>query len=166
MEWNEGQCKIINYYKIKGEIFMNKETTYIKELINNDDFLKAFPVMKQLRTHLTQETYLNLIEDMKKEGYKMFALCVEEEIVAVIGVIKLTNLYYGKHVWVNDLVTDVSQRSKGYGQILLSFVNEWAKENACEVVALSSGLPRVDAHKFYESKMEFDKTSYVFKKQL
>jgi hypothetical protein len=34
------------------------------------------------------------------------------------------------------------------------------------VVALSSGLPRVEAHKFYESKMEFDKTSYVFKKQL
>ena len=50
--------------------------------------------------------------------------------------------------------------------MLLSFVNEWAKENSCEVVALSSGLQRVEAHKFYESKMEFDKTSYVFKKQL
>lgn len=145
---------------------MDNETTYVRELLNKEDLLKAFPVMKPLRTHLVEETYLNLIEDMKKEGYKMFALYVEEEIVAVIGVIKLTNLYYGKHVWVNDLVTDINQRSKRYGQFLLSFVNEWAKENGCEVVALSSGLQRVEAHKFYESKMEFDKTSYVFKKQL
>ena len=51
---------------------MDKETTYIQELSQKDDLLRAFPVMKQLRTHLTQETYLNLIEDMKKEGNKMF----------------------------------------------------------------------------------------------
>lgn len=145
---------------------MEKETTYIKELVNKEEFLKAFTVMKQLRTHLVEETYLNLILDMKKEGYKMFALYVDEEVVAVAGVIKLTNLYYGKHVWVNDLVTDANQRSKKYGETLLSFINEWAKENGCDVVALSSGLQRVEAHKFYESKMGFDKTSYVFKKQI
>jgi GNAT superfamily N-acetyltransferase len=145
---------------------MDKETTYIKELVNKEGLLKAFPIMKQLRTHLVEETYLNLIEDMKREGYKMFALYLVNEVVAVAGVIKLTNLYYGKHVWVNDLVTDVNQRSKKYGQILLSFINEWAKENGCDVVALSSGLQRLEAHKFYESKMRFDKTSYVFKKQL
>ncbi|WP_155268508.1 GNAT family N-acetyltransferase [Clostridium beijerinckii] len=80
--------------------------------------------------------------------------------------IKLTNLYYGKHVWVNDLVTDVNQRSKKYGETLLSFINEWAKENGCDVVALSSGLQQAEAHKFYESKMGFAKTSYVFKKKI
>ncbi len=145
---------------------MDKETTYVKELLNKEELLKAFTIMKQLRTHLIEETYLNLILDMKKEGYKMFALYVDEEVVAVAGVIKLTNLYYGKHVWVNDLVTDINKRSNKYGQSLLSFINEWAKENCCDVVALSSGLQRVEAHKFYELKMGFHKTSYVFKKQL
>lgn len=145
---------------------MDKETACVKELLNKEELIKAFPVMKQLRIHLVEETYLNLIEDMKKEGYKMFALYVDEEIVALAGVIILTNLYYGKHVWVNDLVTDINKRSKKYGQVILSFINEWAKENGCDVVALSSGLQRVEAHKFYEAKMGFDKTSYVFKKQL
>lgn len=145
---------------------MIKESTYVSEVLNKEDLLKAFSVMKQLRTHLVEEKYLNLVEDMKKEGYKMFTLNVNEEVKAVVGFIKLTNLYYGKHVWVNDLVTDANERGKGYGQILLSFVNEWAKENGCEVVALSSGLEKLEAHKFYEGKMEFDKTSYVFKKQL
>lgn len=151
---------------IKRRSINEKETTYVKELVNNEELLKAFPVMKQLRTHLIEETYLNLILDMKKEGYKIFALYVDEEIVAVAGVIKLTNIYYGKHVWVNDLVTDINKRSNKYGQILLSFINKWAKENGCNVVALSSGLQRLEAHNFYELKMGFDKVSYVFKKQL
>lgn len=145
---------------------MDKETTYVKELLNKEDLLKAFPLIKQLGASFSEETYLSLIEDMKKEDYKMFALYAEEEVVSVAGVSKLTTLQYGKHVYVNELVTDENQRSKGYGQILLSFVNEWAKDNGCNVVVLSSGFQRVEAHKFYESKMGFDKTSYVFKKQL
>lgn len=152
-------------YEIKGEIYMDKETTYVKELLNKEDLLKAFPLIKQLGAPFSEETYLNLIEDMKKEGYKMFALYAEEEVVSVTGVSKLTTLQYGKHVCVNELVTDENQRSKGYGQILLSFINEWAKENSCDVVVLSSGLQRVEAHKFYEFKMGFDKISYGFKKQ-
>ncbi len=35
---------------------MNKETVYIKELLNKEELLKAFPVMKQLRTHLVDKT--------------------------------------------------------------------------------------------------------------
>lgn len=54
----------------------------------------------------------------------------------------------------------------GYGKTLLTFIENRAKENGCGIVALLSGLQRSEAHKFYESKMEFDKTSYVFKKQL
>lgn len=145
---------------------MNKETTYIKELVDKDDLLNAFSVIKQLRTHLTEEVYLDLIQDMISDGYKMFALYADANIVSFAGVIKLTNLYYGKHIWVNDLLTDTNQRSKGYGEALLSFIKDYAKDNGCEVVALSSGLLRLDAHKFYESKMGFDKASYVFKIQL
>lgn len=103
---------------------MDKKSFYIKELESKDEFIKAFVIVKQLRTHLSEETYLKLIDDMKKEGYKLFALYIHDEIVSVIGVIKLTNLYYGKHVWVNDLVTDINKRSKGYGEILLSFIKE------------------------------------------
>lgn len=142
------------------------DTKYIKELLNREEWLQAFGVMKQLRTHLNEESYLELLGEMKKEGYKIFALFVNEKVVAIAGVIILTNLYYGKHVWVNDLVTEENERSKDYGQEILSFVSTWAKDNGCSVIALSSGLQRVQAHKFYESKMGFDKSSYVFKKDI
>lgn len=40
----------------------------IKELKSKDEFVKAFPVMKQLRTHLDEETYLDLVFESKGEG--------------------------------------------------------------------------------------------------
>ncbi|AGK54435.1 GNAT family N-acetyltransferase [Bacillus sp. 1NLA3E] len=143
------------------------DTFIIKELQSQNEMLEAFPVMKQLRTHLDENTYLELvIEAQEKDRYKMFALFDGDEIVAVTGFKPMITLYYGRFVWVCDLVTDNNKRSKGYGEKLLTYVHKWAKENNYENIALSSGLQRKDAHRFYEDKMKYDKVSYVFKRSL
>jgi GNAT superfamily N-acetyltransferase len=142
-------------------------TLTIKELQSRNEIIEAFPVMKQLRTHLDESSYLELVIDaQEKDRYKMFALFDDDEIVAIIGFKPMITLYYGRFVWVCDLVTDTSKRSKGYGEKLLTYVHEWAKENNYESVALSSGLQRTDVHRFYEDKMNYDKVSYVFKTSL
>lgn len=78
----------------------------------------------------------------------------------------MITLYNGRSIWVCDLVTSSDVRSKGFGAALLDYVQTWAKENAYENVSLSSGLQRIDAHRFYEHKMEYDKVSYCFLKRL
>lgn len=143
------------------------KTLTVKELQTRNEIIAAFPVMKQLRTHLDESSYLELVsEAQEKEGYKMFALFDGDEIVAVIGFQPMITLYYGRFVWVCDLVTEANKRSKGYGERLLTYVHEWAKENNYETVALSSGIQRTEAHRFYEDKMSYDKVSYVFKTSL
>lgn len=58
----------------------------IKELKSNEERQLAYPVMNQLRAHLHEEEYLNLvIEAAEKEGYRQFGLFEGDEIVAVIG---------------------------------------------------------------------------------
>ncbi|MDZ5711041.1 GNAT family N-acetyltransferase [Jeotgalibacillus haloalkalitolerans] len=144
---------------------MNPE--HIKECTTIEELMTAFPVMKQLRTHLDEAAYLSLIEEAReKDSYRLFALYEGSEIVAVAGFKPMITLYYGRFVWVCDLVTDQTKRSYGYGEKLLNFVHSWAAEAGYERVALSSGLQRTDAHRFYESKMGYDKVSYVFKKEL
>lgn len=139
----------------------------IKELQSKEEILKAFPIMKQLRTHLDEKAYLELVaEAQEKDRYKLFALFDDNKIVAVTGIKPMITLYYGRFVWVCDLVTVENLRSKGYGEKLLTHVHEWAKENNYETVALSSGLQRLDAHRFYEDKMEYDRVSFVFKKSV
>lgn len=139
----------------------------ISELQSTNEILAAFPVMKQLRTHLDVESYLDLVvEAQDKDMYRLFALYDQGEITAVMGLKPMITLYYGRFVWVCDLVTDYHKRSNGYGDKLLSYAHNWANENGYQSVALSSGLQRTDAHRFYEEKMGYDKVSYVFKKSL
>lgn len=138
----------------------------IEELQTQEEWQEAFPVMRELRTTLDEQTYLNLIASMVKEGYRLFALRDSDIIVSLAGIAILTNFSYGRYVWVHDLVTTSNVRSRGYGSRLLEFVEEVARCENCRVVALSSGLERTDAHRFYQKQMNYDKTSYVFKKTL
>lgn len=146
---------------------VNKQSIFIKELKNEKEWREAYPVMKQLRTHLDEEQFLALVQEAsQKEDYKMAALYDHEKIVAVTGFMPMITLYNGRFIWVCDLVTDSESRSKGYGEALLNYVQDWSKENGYDIVSLSSGLQRIDAHRFYENKMEYDKTSYVFLRRL
>nr|WP_254391807.1 GNAT family N-acetyltransferase [Terribacillus sp. DMT04] len=139
----------------------------IKEVRTTDQILQAYPIMNQLRTHLDEDTYLDLVaEAQEKERYKLFALYDDGMIAAVVGFKPMVTLYYGRFVWVCDLVTDNQKRSKGYGEKLLTFVQEWAAQNNYQTVSLSSGLQREGAHRFYQEKMGYDKVSYVFKRNL
>lgn len=144
----------------------NSTLETISELTNTKQWLEAFPVMKQLRTDLTEETYIELLGEMSKDGYKLFAMYVEDEIVSLVGLSWRINFYNKRHIFIYDLVTDASQRSFGYGEKLLKYIHDWANENGAEYVALESGLQRSDAHRFYEEKLEYDKWCYSFRKTL
>ena len=139
----------------------------IKELQSETEILQAFPVMKQLRTHLNEGQYLQLTSEAReKDQYRMYALYDQDELVAVTGFKPMITLYYGRFVWVCDLVTDETKRSAGYGETLLTFIHEWARDHDYGSVALSSGLQRHAAHRFYEDKMDYERVSYVFKKNI
>ena len=139
----------------------------IRECTTLAEFREVFPLMNQLRTHLTEEAYLSLVQSSVKENhYKLFGVWNDNELKGVVGFMPMTTLYYGRFIWICDLVTDQSERSRGYGAQLLHFTETYAKENGFEKVALSSGLQRNDAHRFYEKKGSYDRVSYVFKKEL
>ncbi|MBE3554747.1 MAG: GNAT family N-acetyltransferase [Thermicanus sp.] len=138
----------------------------IVPLGSEEEWKEAYPVMSQLRTHLTMEDYLQGMRAMWREGYRLFAYRKGEEILALAGGTILTNLYNGRHFYLYDLVTAGEYRSQGIGESLLRYVENWAKEQGCEWVVLSSGLQRVDAHRFYEDKMGYMRSSYLFKRRM
>lgn len=140
--------------------------TQVHELKTEEEWIDAFPVMVQLRTHLTEDSYLGYLREMTVDGYRLFSVLEDDEVVSLAGVGIQMNMYYGRHVWVYELVTDANHRSEGHGLKLLSFIGDWAEENGCELVALSSGLQREDAHRFYEERAGMERVSYVYKQSL
>lgn len=138
----------------------------VQLLSTRSQWLDAFPIMHQLRTDLTPETYIALLQDMQTEGYQLYALYHEEEMVALAGCGWRTNFYNKRHVFIYDLVTDENYRSMGYGEELFDYIHHLAKEEGAQYVALESGIIRHDAHRFYEEKFAYDKWCYSFRKNI
>ncbi|MFC4448602.1 GNAT family N-acetyltransferase [Halorussus aquaticus] len=142
----------------------------IDELETEDEWKEAFPVMRQLwkdTSHeFTRDSFVELLHELTEiEGYRLFGLFVDETIVALAGASLRMSAWYGRYLWVYDLVTDADHRSRGYGKQLLSHLKRWAENRQCETIALASGLDRENAHRFYENA-NMEKSSYVFKQTL
>jgi hypothetical protein len=59
------------------------------------------------------------------------------------------NTHIGVHLYVDDLVTDETRRSRGVGHALLQWLEWRARELACKALVLDSGTQRTRAHRFY-----------------
>ena len=71
----------------------------------------------------------------------------------------------GWRCWLQDLVVTKAHRSRGVGQALLDAASDWARDRGCTHLDLSSGLGRIDAHRFYERE-GMQRGSYNFRRRL
>jgi len=110
---------------------------------------RCFLVMSQLRPLLIAEEFVGRIQTQQVEGYQLAFLEHEGAIVAVAGFRLQTLLWSGKTFYVDDLVTDASVRSQGYGEAMLTWLIALAREAGCSTFMLDSGTHRHEAHAFY-----------------
>jgi len=136
----------------------------IREL-NLKELDVVWEVLSQLRVELNYAEFEDLIYEMRAKEYKMFGIFEGEELVSYAGAFIQTNLYHKRHLFVDDLVTYNSVRSRGYGDAMMEYLTNYAKIGGCKRIVLSSGIQRVEAHKFYK-KQGFVKKSFIFVKEI
>jgi GNAT superfamily N-acetyltransferase len=137
----------------------------LKHAKTDQEIDKCFFVMAELRPHLKKDDFIALVRHMEGEGYRLAYLEEAEDVVAVAGYRIFTNLFMGKNLYVDDLVTAERYRSQGYGQQCIAWLNELAKQQGCQFYHLDSGTHRHKAHKFYFSQ-GFHIASYHFSDKL
>jgi len=138
----------------------------IVELRSAEEHREALPVLRELYPSLDEERYAGLLADMLVDGYRQFAVRhAAGEIVAVAGVAVHVNLYYGRHLYIYDLVVTEEARSEGYGGLLMDHVEDVARREGCETAALACGLERGGAMRLYERR-GYEKPSYAMRKAL
>jgi GNAT superfamily N-acetyltransferase len=109
----------------------------------------AWEVMAHLRTHRTAAEMDEVYAASAGLGYRITAVLEDERCTAVAGWRLGVNQHLGRHLYVEDLVTDPALRSRGHGAALLDHLRERAREAGCEALHLDSGVQRHDAHRFY-----------------
>ena len=105
-------------------------------------------------------------EMLKRGSYQIFVACDGDKVVGYIGCVSyLAFELENEGMKIIALAVSKEYRRKGIGTQLLKTAEQWATENNIEVILLNSGLPREDAHAFYESQGYFKK-SYGFIKRI
>ncbi len=109
----------------------------------------VWPVVQQLRPHLSEDQFVMQSLRQFEGGFCAHALYVDGVPRAFAGWRVLEMLAVGKHVYVDDLITDTNVRSQGYGKQLLDWLKIEARRLGCVRLQLDSGTHRKDAHAFY-----------------
>jgi len=114
------------------------------------EYERCFPVILQLRPHLDLSAFLEQVHrQAQEENYRLAYVEHSGAVRAVAGFRLVHMLSRGRHLYVDDLVTESGERSKGYGALLFDWLVKYAKEQNCERLNLDSGVQRYAAHRFY-----------------
>ena len=109
----------------------------------------CFRVMAQLRPNLVEAEFVARVRAQQAQGYRLAFLADDGAVVAVGGFRVMEVLASGRTLYVDDLITDEAQRSRGYGKAMLDWLEQYAREAGCATFSLDSGTHRQEAHAFY-----------------
>jgi GNAT superfamily N-acetyltransferase len=109
----------------------------------------VLPVLQELRPHLSAESFAAIYTEGYPQGLRFLAAYDGERCVGVAGWRLIALTFSGRKLYVDDLVTSESQRSRGVGHALLNELGQRAANAGCTVLDLDSGVQRFDAHRFY-----------------
>jgi GNAT superfamily N-acetyltransferase len=112
-------------------------------------------------TSLTAELGYPVPEEEVRKRFETISKQPEHKVVVaerdgkVVGLMSFhsLDLLYGteKLGRITALVVTESERGNGIGKMLVAKAEEFAREEGCDRIELTSGNRRVEAHKFYES---------------
>jgi GNAT superfamily N-acetyltransferase len=125
---------------------MTEEITPITELAQ---IWRCAPVLRELRTALTEEEIVRRVQLQIDQGYCLVCVQIGESVQSVAGYRMMQNLHYGKFLYVDDLVTRADGKRNGFAGRLLDWLWEQARDQGCSALVLDSGVQRFEAHRFY-----------------
>lgn len=144
---------------------MSAPTVHIAD--TDEKIAACFPVMHELRPHLKDAAELvERVKRQQKEGFVLaYAAGAEGVPAACMGFRRQERLVHGPLIYVDDLVTSATGRSRGYGAVLLDWIEALAKGEGRKVVDLDSGTHRTEAHRFY-FRQRYSITAFHFQKKV
>jgi GNAT superfamily N-acetyltransferase len=110
---------------------------------------KVAGVLLQLRPAFDSEGLVARVREQMRLGYRVAYVESAGEVLCVAGFVVGTKLAWGKHLYVDDLVTAEYQRSKGAGAKMIAWLKSHARDLGCNQLHLDSGVQRFAAHRFY-----------------
>ncbi|KRD31273.1 hypothetical protein ASE35_14755 [Lysobacter sp. Root916] len=122
----------------------------IRILSGEDELRAIWPLVSQLRPEFDEARFLAQIQRQIAQGCRVTVLFDDGGAPRAFACWRVMEmLAVGLHVYIDDLVTDQTVRSRGYGKAMLDWLKAEALRLGCARLQLDSGTQRRDAHAFY-----------------
>ena len=119
-------------------------------VVGEADIAACYALMRALRPQLSSEAeFVERWRRQSEQGYAILALWRAQRPVALAGFRVQENLVHGRFLYVDDLVTDESERRHGHGARLLDRLKAEGRARGCHKLVLDTALENTLAHRFY-----------------
>ena len=142
----------------------------VRELADGETGLAARALLELRPQAGDADALVALIDgQMRPAGYRLLASFEdgERDAAAVAGFRIARMIAWGRHLYVDDLVTAADRRGRGHADRLFEWLHAEAARQECDGFHLDSGVgpERADAHRFY-FRHGLRITSYHFAREL
>jgi GNAT superfamily N-acetyltransferase len=137
----------------------NKINLTIEDLSNYQEMLSAYDLIDQRYQISYQDYQKNLAEMIKRNAFKMIAVCqniennqsnkLEKKIIGISGYSISLMLYCKRFLQLSSFIVDEKYRNLGVGKLILAKAEEIAKENDCQKIVLDSFTINKKSHHLY-----------------
>jgi predicted N-acetyltransferase YhbS len=104
---------------------------------------------------------------LSRSDQQFFVASADARVVGWVHVVLAEYVDAEAFVVIGGLVVSANHRRLGIGRALMDRAEQWAREQECSIVRLSSSATRAAAHRFYEAIGYTNiKTQYSFIKPL
>lgn len=124
----------------------------VREALCQADLMAVYPVMAELRPHLDLPAFLAAVALQQAQGYRVHFVEEDGAVCAAAGWRIMDRLSWGRHLYVDDLVSRSTERGRGHGSALMDWLISEARRQNCAELHLDSGVQRHGAHRFYLHK--------------
>ncbi|TFW29722.1 GNAT family N-acetyltransferase [Duganella callida] len=124
--------------------------TQLRIVETEQDLRACYPVMKELRPHLqSEDAFVAQVLRQQEQQYHILAVWEDGQVVALAGYRYQENTVYGRFLYVDDLVSAESHRSRRWGARLLDRLTHYARDAQCVRLVLDTALTNSQAQRFY-----------------
>jgi len=134
------------------------------ELTTREEKEEGFELMQEFISLLTRQDFVRAFQSDFFQNHKLYGLRASGSLVTVAAVWLLMTGLMEKLIWVSAIVTDKSERSKGYGKALVEGLEEYSKKEGIDEIWGHTNNER--AQKFWEQTAGFNEVARVLRKKI
>jgi diamine N-acetyltransferase len=118
-------------------------------LIPSQNMHSIIPYLQMLNEEMKLPIIQDRLDEMISRGYECLGVYDGDRLIGICGIWTLTKIYAGRHIEPDNVFIHPDYRSKGIGEQMMDWVDDYARSKDCVASELNAYVTNKSGHKFW-----------------